>query len=317
MDQKRGKDERNRIVRYTGYDFVQGKMPKDGDWEAFHKSGQWREGSARDMLKWIYRGYAFAPIFDNPTVRKSNHFDQAHHIAIDFDTDDERSSLQALADDPFANYFATFGYTTPSHQVHKPRSRLLFIFDQPVTDGAYYEDLYQALLWRFPAADRSAKDAARMFYGSPGCQVWDNWSLLPLKAASVLIEQWGEAHPAPKPEPKPTISITYNTGDAYIRTAIEREAAAISTAATGERHNALVKSAYALGSMARSPHYDLTESSAINALIAAASWAVSKADIRDIRRTVTDCVTTATPREPKTIDYHNSATIYEARRVKK
>ena len=159
-------------------------------WRHFNSTFEPYATTALDMAKSIARGYAFAPMFEGR--RKKDNFKEAWHIALDFDSGDENSSLAMLKQHDLANYFASFGYTTPSHTPEHPKARLVFIFDSPITSLDNYERLYRALLWRFPEADKSTKDALRLFYGSKDCDLWENWSVLPLDSVAALLEQHEE-----------------------------------------------------------------------------------------------------------------------------
>lgn len=232
---------------------VRGKVPTDAtaaDWQRYNSSFERQELTAHDLAAEIWRGYAFAPVFENGRRVKAN-FAAAWHIALDFDTGDERSALDSLAGDQFADWFASFAYTTPSSTAEAPRARLVFVFPhgEPITDIDEYEALYRALLWRYPAADQATKDAVRLFYGSPGCEVWGNWSIFPAAARAVAIDQHRE-HLAAIAPPPPAVAISGGNYHRYAEKAIERSAERITQATPGERHGRIWAAGLLLGELA-------------------------------------------------------------------
>ncbi len=143
----------------------------------FYKTGYKRmNGTAVDMMEIVRHGYAIAPVFNGD--RSEANFVQAGHIGLDFDTGDERSLLGTFSNDPLSRAIVAFGYTTPSHTPERPKSRLIIALKSPITDPLQYKELVAALQRLYPSADPAASDAARIFYGSKGCQTWSNWAVL-------------------------------------------------------------------------------------------------------------------------------------------
>ena len=60
---------------------------------------------------------------------------------------------------------AAFIYTTFSHQDDWHHFRLVFFLDKPLTQPDQVERAYRWLMDRFPTADKSTKDASRLFFG--------------------------------------------------------------------------------------------------------------------------------------------------------
>lgn len=65
-------------------------------------------------------------------------------------------------------------YFTFSSTLAHPRFRLVFLFDEPVTDPATMKAANLGLLALFPEADSACKDLVRLYYGSGG-EVWPCW----------------------------------------------------------------------------------------------------------------------------------------------
>lgn len=219
--------------------FVKGKMPSDGNWQAYHSAWAYTPTTPYGLASEIWRGYSFCPVFSQR--RKKENFKAAHHIAFDFDSGN--SSLEALSQHEFINIFSSFAYSTPSSTPDNPRSRVVFIFDQPYTDLKEYEQLYQALLWWLELpADPSCKDALRLFYGSPGCKVWTNWSILPRSSADFVVKEWTAQLPPVLDRPSFIIPSGGNIGK-VINSILDR----IKGAPDGEKHTTLNRMSYVIG----------------------------------------------------------------------
>ena len=75
-------------------------------------------------------GCAFAPVMRGG-YRSRGNFISAQHIGLDDDCGTAASSLQALAEDPFIAAHAAFLYETPSSTPECPKSKIVFVLDQP------------------------------------------------------------------------------------------------------------------------------------------------------------------------------------------
>lgn len=224
---------------------IKGKMPSGAtrdDWRQYNSSFVFHKTTPYGLASDIWRGFSFCPVFAER--RKKENFRKAWHIAFDFDRGD--SSLDALSNHEFINIFSSFAYSTPSSTPDNPRSRVVFIFDQPYTNISDYEQLYQALLWWLELpADPSCKDALRLFYGSPGCKVWTNWSILPRSSADFVVREWLD-HLPPVIE-RQTMVIQASEGGNRINKIINTLLTKIHNAPDGEKHTTLNRTAYVIG----------------------------------------------------------------------
>lgn len=182
-----------------------GKAGPGTDWAKFHAAFRLERLTPYGLAIAVYRGHAFCPVYEG--ARKQVNFRRAWHVAFDFDG----AALERVAALDWVYYFASFGYTTPSHTAEHPKCRVVFVFDQPITETVRYRDLYHALAWRFQTdgieTDPACKDVLRLYYGSPDCQVWGNWSVLAGPSQDELIRQWREAVPErPRPAGKPAFT---------------------------------------------------------------------------------------------------------------
>jgi hypothetical protein len=165
-----------------------GKIPANDTaaWNTFNGSFFNTDVEPIELMHKVQLGYAYTAQHRN--YRHSKNFICAQHIGLDFDTEDERSTISALSADPFFSRYAAFIHTTPSHRPEAPRARVVFVLDKPVTDKDKYAELAQALVHRFNMADGACKDAARFFYGAKSCETkWLGNALSLTDAAIELI----------------------------------------------------------------------------------------------------------------------------------
>ena len=236
--------------------YCKGKMPDDGDWAAYHKAFKKSRITARELAEEVYRGYSFCPIFVGR--RRKADYSASWHVGLDFDSGDERSTLAYLANEDFVDYYSSFGYTTQSHTPETPKARIIWVFPEPIDNYPQYELLVQALLWRFPWADKSAKDALRLFYGSPKCTVWDNWSIFPKSAQEYLTGLYLDAHPPVVKDDTIVIEPFAVRGGAK-QSRLNKLLNSVKSASNGEKHRALIKAAYTLGGYVGGGYYTESE----------------------------------------------------------
>lgn len=183
----------------------QRKLPQgDPCWWDFNNTFENVTLDAAGLAEQIRAGHAYTaphkhehvkrPDEPSTAYRHALNFLHAQHIGLDFDTEDENSTFPALRRDPFIAQHAAFLHTTASHTPEKPRARAVFILDQPIMAAADYADAMAALLWKFKGyADRACKDAARLFFGAPGCDIDMLGGTLPLAVVNGLIAEFKAA----------------------------------------------------------------------------------------------------------------------------
>jgi len=165
--------------------------PGDTFWHDFNKSFQNRTLTCLDLADAVYTGHPFTTWHRNGW-RTSANYDQGQHLALDFDTEDQRSSLTTLRQDHFIAKHAAFLYTTPSHTPAAPKARVVFLLDTPIMQSKNYALAAAALLWLNGTADRQCKDPVRFFYGSLDCDVIYLENVLPLETVKHIIGQYQE-----------------------------------------------------------------------------------------------------------------------------
>ena len=161
-------------------------------WREFNGSFFNATLTAFDFGRMVYDGHPFTTWHRN-NWRHSTNYELGQHLALDFDNENETSTIAALTADKFIARHAAFCYTTPSHTPERPKARVVFLLDAPIMQAKNYALAAQSLLWLFGTADRQCKDAARFFYGSMNCDMefLDN-NVLPLDTVKHLIQQYQE-----------------------------------------------------------------------------------------------------------------------------
>lgn len=167
-----------------------GKIPPgDPIWSTFNASFDNLELDQVGILDKIYMGHPFTTWHKNNWRNAANYL-AGQHIGIDFDTEDERSTINHLLKDTFVRKYGFLIYTTPSHRPEAPRARVVFLLDTPIMQAKNYAAAASALLWLFGTADRQCKDAARFFYGSRDCEIEWLGQELPLEKVKAMIQQY-------------------------------------------------------------------------------------------------------------------------------
>lgn len=173
--------------------------PGDAMWPKFNGSFENYEARLPAVAWMIDEGRAFTTWHSNGW-RHSKNYVCGQHLGLDFDTEDERSSIPFLLRDDFIARYGALVYATPSSKPDAPRSRVLFVLDAPIMQAANYARAASALIWLFGGhADRQCKDAARFFYGSVGSMPTHIDNVLPLDTIKALIAKQ-DAMSKPQPQ---------------------------------------------------------------------------------------------------------------------
>lgn len=118
-----------------------------------------KEFTLTQFASFIAAGGTWRPGIKVSGNKKSN-ITQAQLAAVDFDDDGAFLEFAEL------NHYAAIHHTTLSHSAEKPwKQRLIFILDRTVS-SIELELINKILLFQYPAADASCKDAGRFFFGS-------------------------------------------------------------------------------------------------------------------------------------------------------
>lgn len=144
---------------------VEEKLPKDDDrWGKFNASFRNHWVEPMEFADLVMTGHAYTSWHD-PMYRHSDNWQLSQYLAVDMDTEDERSSLKVLAEHDFIMAFATLIHTTPSHTRDKPRARVVFFLDRPIVNPRAYANAAR-FLNSFFGGDTVTHDPSRFFYGN-------------------------------------------------------------------------------------------------------------------------------------------------------
>lgn len=164
-------------------------QPGASIWNKFNASFRNCELDTRGITEAIYEGYPVTTQHKN-NWRTSENFICGQHLALDFDSETKESTIDYLSNDKFISKYGTFIHTTISHKPEAPRARVFFLLDEPIQQAKNYALAAAALLWMFGTADRQCKDAARFFYGAPGCEFALLFGTLPLEMVKRTIKNY-------------------------------------------------------------------------------------------------------------------------------
>jgi hypothetical protein len=200
------------------------------------------------------------------TYRVKENVISSQLLALDADTGDERSTFAAWLADPFVSRYAALLHETASATAEDPRTRVIFLLDEPLPPAEYELGL-QALLARYPYCDQSITHAAVAFFGAPGCRYVRLGNVLPVELLQAELiapfEEARELERAARAEARARRLAERLAGDAtpatappelvtaYVREAVrgETETVAGLRAGQGLRHKALFSAAVRLGSL--------------------------------------------------------------------
>ena len=119
--------------------------------------------------------------------RKRENWKLIQHIAVDLDTEDERSSVLTLRQHPIVLAYGFMVYPTLNSRPDKPRSRVLFALEEPIRDFEGAKLAIAAITDFFSGADRACVDPCRQVFGNGKIarddlwdDVWYEEKLLPL-----------------------------------------------------------------------------------------------------------------------------------------
>lgn len=227
-----------------------GKAPAGFDWARYYRTFRRLLMSPRELAVHVWRGYAFTPVWEGS--RREENFVSAGHMAFDFDKGDETSSLDFLMrEGSFAWMFASFGYATPSSTPASPRSRLVFVLEQPICDAGAYRAAYMAVAWWLAGdgalTDPACKDPLRLYYGSKGGEVRPNWSVLGSATLDYVQEEYQKAFPPRRALQTPLRVVDHAPARGLVEWKRRRIVEAVRGAAPGERHLTLLRRAREAG----------------------------------------------------------------------
>lgn len=177
------------------------KLPKGATalWKEFNGKFQNCTLTASELAQQIHSGHAYTS-WHEPNYRTSVNWQKSQFIAVDIDTEDQRSTFKTVLSNTLVRAYGTIIHTTPSHTPDKPRCRVIFFLDKPIDDPLGYSEATR-FLGRFICGDRAAVDPSRGFFGSLNCALEEIGGRFPLDVLRHLYQRYVKTLPKEKPKP--------------------------------------------------------------------------------------------------------------------
>lgn len=128
-----------------------------------------KDVTIQELFNCIAIGNTFCPAVLKGGTKNENWLQQ-ELIAIDIDNEDTSTEILTI-DKAIAllkeNHIKPLGYyQTFNCTASKPKFRLLFLLDRPITETDKMKFILETLISFIPQADKSCKDLSRLFYGT-------------------------------------------------------------------------------------------------------------------------------------------------------
>lgn len=220
--------------------------PEKPDAETYSKMSNNWYGTGPDyptiqFFEDVLNGHAFTCIL-REHFRSEKNFAGLQHLALDFD--EGGISPESFKDDPLVNQFGAFAYPTMSSRAGNPRTRLVFVLDQPIKQYTNARRGVAAMLHLYGQADKACSDPARLHLpaGREGEGAYYG-KVLPVAKLKTMIERM-EADVAAVEQRRPQKGVFVGTGnDKPLLMYWENR---ILGARAGERNVTLNKAAFSL-----------------------------------------------------------------------
>lgn len=193
---------------------------------------------------------------DNRRARET--FVNAQLLALDFDAGTLDAATAAAL--PFVQAHGAFVYPSASSTPEHPKTRVVFVLSEPVTDAARFEALLRGLIAHFAdwQPDPACKDAPRFFYGSDVPGALYIGKTLDIQTAGGLTapeaaQDAARATMRQQEQPRRPVDAASSRAEVYSRAAIDRitgDYLAVPGGA-GLRHDAFISMAAQLVGMAK------------------------------------------------------------------
>lgn len=157
-------------------------------WDAYNDSFTVERLDVNELKAVIQAGHGFSS--PHSGRRCAENWTSAQLLDLDFD----EAGFDDVLEYDFIVEHGSFIYSTASHTEDDPRSRVVFLIDEPVTDPALYRRMREALIFAFVGrgADEACKDIARICFGSKDCKIRNVGNVLRLDDMADLLEMYDE-----------------------------------------------------------------------------------------------------------------------------
>lgn len=215
--------------------------------------------SPKTFVATVLRGFAWAVGVYAQNHRIKRNFISSQTLALDFDNS---VSISELLDVPFVQHYALCLHPTPSHTDDHPKTRVIFLLSEPITDGKRWELLQLGLMDKFTDfhPDPKCRDCARFFFGSDLPGAFANiQAVLPLVVAEALAEKHIIADEIKRnAPPPPPIPMSGDGIEKYVQVAIDNELSELRTTPEGARNNQLFRAGCSLFGLSKG-NYPVTD----------------------------------------------------------
>jgi len=163
-----------------------GKLPEDfSNWGYVNGRFVNEQVTTQQFADYLQAGYAWCSPIRRYRDRKNFLLGQV--IGVDIDKGD--TPIGDIMSIPFVDKYAAIVHSTPSSTPEHPRHRIIFILSSPIKNRHKFETLVDSLITSFTTitTDKACKDAARLFYGAPGCEIIVRDKQLPLMYALLKL----------------------------------------------------------------------------------------------------------------------------------
>lgn len=249
-----------KIAINTNY---KGKLPSDAPvsmWREFNGTFVNTTLPLPILAAHIRKGHSYTTQHNG--YRKKGNFLCAQHIALDFDTCDERSSIPYLRQNEFISNYASLIHTTASHTNDCPRARVIFVLDTIVKNKSHYVTIAQALVHKFQSSDQACKDPVRLFYGAKDCVTLILNQTLPITVvAEELVKPYleyldNERRLQRKILQGKEIICAHDVDNMILDVILRNELQKIAVAPDGEKYNTLIRVSRTLGGYVGGGYFD-------------------------------------------------------------
>lgn len=192
----------------------------------------------------ITTGKAFTMGYFQGNHRVSAAFVSAQLLALDLDTCP--LSIENVANFAFVDEYSYLVYPSPSSTPLNPKTRVLFVLSEPVTDGMHWRVLQQALIEHMEPLkpDKVCHDPSRFFYGTNTTEYIVNYmNRLPVELAANLIIPFAEREDFVRTEMRFAVPGTVKSDDEMRRLIcrwLDTAAQKVGNAPKGGRHKAFL-----------------------------------------------------------------------------
>ena len=224
------------------------KPATPSEWNAYQRSFTNRLVTLDELLTFILAGHGHAPWHHNGEM-KLGRFQCGQHIAIDIDTEDGRARIDNLLNNWFVCNYAAVIHATFSSTPQKPRSRVIFLLDEPITSATGYRAAVRTVQALIPGADRATVNPNRTFLGTrPDAEISIPGFGLPVEYLRQLYQVQQQA----ERQIQRRVQHDRPLDSALLTKWIDR----LVSAPVGERNNTLNRAAFVAGRLASEGQVD-------------------------------------------------------------